>query len=456
MGLSVEYPITRPFGSRWFAPVTYTLAFLLLVVLVVVNTALAGYETVTVFSDSYNATHPLWFHKFLVTQKPEPGTLCDSKLFNVGDTFTTNYSIFQWQVEYIAVANVASSGFAYKGTPLDGCDVTSIYVDGDMTGWNMDVTGVMTCKPTDGSYEFTARSSYSISALAGNYHPILGVTGVANPRVATSTPRGDVRPLLINAAAQTAALDVADRIEARLTTQASTSPVRLSAALELPWCPQVSAGAACSTKPPTFTIQELDAVYSNTSLVQATNDDLDYRNPLVVDMYPPMANLIQIVYAGFRVDLGISSPNNILTQEGAWKSTLNTTFPATSTLPAVDSKLAHFLSKPSDFGIPSNSIPLSTSGSAEIRVVYPCKFQQRKKTGSAIIAVISATSAMFTAAWGVFIVVAATFAKRAPRSNECLHQCDCIDRSSPDSNRLSRPPMTSRPTSEQKSFVSSV
>jgi hypothetical protein len=98
--------------------------------------------------------------------------------------------------EVLALTGIA--GVAYKGTPMDGCDVTSVYVDADIRSWNVDVTGVMTCKPTDGSYEISARTSYSISALAGNYHPILGVTGTSNPKVASSTPRGDGRAVLIN------------------------------------------------------------------------------------------------------------------------------------------------------------------------------------------------------------------------------------------------------------------
>ncbi|KAH8813810.1 hypothetical protein DL96DRAFT_1505124 [Flagelloscypha sp. PMI_526] len=421
MGLEVHYPITRPFASRWFAIVTYSTAFILLVLLVVVNTALAGYETVTIFTDSYNATRPLWFHKFLVTQTPKPGTLCDAKLFNIGDTFSTNYSIFQWQVEYISRANAASSGFTYEGNPLDSCDVTAIYIDTDIRTWNMDINGVMTCKPTDGSYEITARSSYSISGLAGKYRPILGVTGVS--KSASSAPRGDNRAVFINTAIQVAANDVADIIALRLFLQAATSPVQLSMAIELPWCPQVSASASCATTPPHFTILETDAIYSNLTLVQSTEGQVS--DQLVADFYTPIANLVQIVYASFRVDLGIASPNNILIHNETWPSTLNATFPKTSVLPASESRLSSIFKATND-----SSFPLSTSGTAEIRVVYPCKFQQRKKLGSAIIAVISATSAMFTAAWSVFLIIAATFAKRDPKANECLHQCDDTSQSS--------------------------
>ncbi|KAH8813821.1 hypothetical protein DL96DRAFT_1757924 [Flagelloscypha sp. PMI_526] len=428
MAITVDYPLTRPFPSRWFAIVTYSMAFVLLTLFVVVNTALAGYETITVFADSFNATRPLWFHKFLMTQAPKPGTLCDAKLFNVGDTLSTNYSIFQWQLEYIHRANAGSSGIAYKGTPLDGCDVTFIYVDADIRSWNVDVTGVMTCKPPDGSYEITARSSYSISALSGNYHPIMGVTGTSNPRAASSTPRGDGRAVLINFMTQLAGLDLADRMQLRLRAQELTSPVRVSLAAQLPWCPQTMTGDTCSLIPPTFTILEADAVFSNTTLVQLGPADLDFSNPLINELYPPVANLIQILYASWRVDLGIASRNNLLTNENAWQSTINTTFAGTSTLQGATSELGHLFSTPGDFQLPNGStVPLSTSGTAEVRVVYPCKFQQPKKLASAVIAVISATAAMFSAAWGVFIIIASAIVKRDHKANECSHTCVCMD-----------------------------
>ncbi|KAH8813824.1 hypothetical protein DL96DRAFT_1685134 [Flagelloscypha sp. PMI_526] len=453
MALSVDYPITRPFAPRWFAIVTYSGAFILLVLLAVINSALAGYETVTVFTDSYNATHSLWFHKFLMSQAPKPGTLCDAKLFNVGDTFTTNYSIFQWQVEYIAHANVGSSGFAYRGTPLDGCDVTSVYIDGDLSSQGADVTGIITCKPSDGSFEFTAHTSYTISALAGNYHPILGVTGVSNPRIATSTPRGDSRALYINLMSQVASYDLGDRAMSRLKVQPLASPDRLSVAAQFPWCPQSMAGAACSTSIPTFTIQEADIVLPNNTLLSTY--DSDPTNAFVADFFPPLANLLQVIYASMRVDLGISSPNNILTQDKVWLSTINSTFPRTATLPESQSVLGQAFLTPGNFGVTSGSFPLSTSGAAEIRVVYPCKFQQPKKLASAIIAVISATSAMFSAAWSLFLVMAATVVKRDPKANECLYRCDCMEAASRKSNRLSFTPIASSQASERRSLISS-
>ncbi|KAH8813817.1 hypothetical protein DL96DRAFT_1716117 [Flagelloscypha sp. PMI_526] len=469
MGIKVNYPITRPFPSRLFAIVTYIVAFLLLVLLVVVNAALAGYETVTVFADSYNATRPLWFHKFLLTQAPKPGTLCDSKLFNVGDTLSTNYSIFQWQIEYIYHANAGSSSLAYKGTPLDGCDVTSIYLDADLHSWNVDVTSVMTCKPADGSYEISARTSYAISGLSGIYRPILGVTGASDPRNASSALRGDGRAALINLMTVLSGVDVLNRMASRLTIQNLSSPVRVSLAVDIPWCPQSMASNACSTTPPTFTIREADAVFVNISLVQLGTTDIDFSDPAINYFYQPVANLIQTVYASSRVDLGIASPNNILTTDGAWRSTINTTFAASSGLPSTESRLGHLFSTPGDFTLSNDStVPLSTSGTAEIRVVYPCKFQQRKKAANAVFAVISATAAMFTAVWGVFIVVASSIVKRDIKANECSHTCVCMDLafmrddrfSNPDlsfvrDDRFSRPFTLASPTSERTGLLNS-
>lgn len=93
-----------------------------------------------------------------------------------------------------------SSGLAYRGTSLEGCDITTIYVDGDIRTWTLEIVGVMTCKPADGSYEVAAKTAYTISALPGKHNPMLGVSqtggltaqlnGAKNPRPVRGDPRG--------------------------------------------------------------------------------------------------------------------------------------------------------------------------------------------------------------------------------------------------------------------------
>jgi hypothetical protein len=75
---------------------------------------------------------------------PEPGSLCDPHIFNLGDTFTTNYTFFGWTIDSVIKANAGGSAITYEGIPLTFCDVTSIYIDGDLRSWTADFTVIMT------------------------------------------------------------------------------------------------------------------------------------------------------------------------------------------------------------------------------------------------------------------------------------------------------------------------
>ena len=140
--------------------------------------ALTGYETVTVFSEDYNVTETLWFYRFMPFRRP-PGPICDAHLFKVGDLFTTNYSFFDWSIESISKPNAGKSGLFYTGTPLSSCDVSSIYVNGDLHTWEINFTVVIACK-TDDTFQITARTSFSISFLPGIYQRVRAMVRVDN------------------------------------------------------------------------------------------------------------------------------------------------------------------------------------------------------------------------------------------------------------------------------------
>ncbi len=119
---------------------------------------------------------------------PKPGSTCDPYIFNVGDAFTDNYSFFQWQVDSVIQPTAGDSSIAYKGTPLTSCDVSSVYIDGNLLLWNVDFTVIMTC--TDSSLNITAKTDFSMSQLPGRYSPLLGVVRYFNN--GTTDARGAV------------------------------------------------------------------------------------------------------------------------------------------------------------------------------------------------------------------------------------------------------------------------
>ena len=191
--MRLDYPITRSFSWRWFTPISLTGSFIVIAILIVVNgnhnlptpqfqsmihffstAALTGYETITVFQSDFinNATQTSWFDQLSPFYEPKP--LCESHVFNVGDPFTTNYSIFQWNVDSIIRPNAGQSGMLYSGDPLTFCDVITIYMDGNLLSWSMDFTIVSSCVDSN-QFNMSARTSFSVGFLPGRYSPLQGV-----------------------------------------------------------------------------------------------------------------------------------------------------------------------------------------------------------------------------------------------------------------------------------------
>jgi len=105
--------------------------------------------------------------------------LCDPHIFRVGDAFTTNYTYFEWNINSVVKANAGDSAISYKGIPLTFCDVTSVYITGELLLWNIDFTVIMTCEQAE-MFNMTAKTSFSMSFLPGRY---LGTVKLANNRL---------------------------------------------------------------------------------------------------------------------------------------------------------------------------------------------------------------------------------------------------------------------------------
>jgi len=124
-----------------------------------------------VFTEDYNVTNTLWFYKFIPKFGRPPAPICDAHLFKVGDPFTTNYTFFDWSIESIRKPNAGKSGLFYTGNSLASCDVSSIYVNGDLHTWKIDFTVLIACT-TDDTLRIVAKTFFSISFLSGIYQPI--------------------------------------------------------------------------------------------------------------------------------------------------------------------------------------------------------------------------------------------------------------------------------------------
>lgn len=174
-------------------------------------------------------------------------------------------------------------------------------------------------------------------------------------------------------------------------------------------CPaSLGISAPCAIKAPRFNITFAAVVYPNITLAQHTQSEpTSDENPQVIDAVTaaPLANLIQLVYASIRIDLGNPSPNNFILNPSSTNQTIAQSFPQTSTLPVAQSNLYQKLTSQS-------FQPVTIQDPANIRVVYLCRAQRQKSAGPLFIAVLVATLSMFSSGWAVFMFVAAYIAKR--------------------------------------------
>ncbi|KAJ3520107.1 hypothetical protein NMY22_g12892 [Coprinellus aureogranulatus] len=112
----IEYPLTKEFPSVIFTRAAYGAIFLSLIILTLVNVAIVGYETTVELSSNFNDTQSFWFHAF--SRRPKPGTLCDPRVLNIGDSLATNASIYEWKIIAITRPSAGKSSIAYHGTVL--------------------------------------------------------------------------------------------------------------------------------------------------------------------------------------------------------------------------------------------------------------------------------------------------------------------------------------------------
>ncbi|KAJ7205472.1 hypothetical protein GGX14DRAFT_500612 [Mycena pura] len=438
----LNYPVTRSFPGVIFSTAAFAGAGVILVFLFVINTALAGYETVTGFDSDFNVTQHLWYDAFLPSvAKTKPGTLCDARLLGLGDTITTNYTMFQYTISAIDTANAGDSGFSYQGWTLENCDITSLYVNGNAQTFIIDYTALITCKAdanqilSGNDFSISARTDWSESLLAGSSGSPLGAQkALRNRQAGTYNASKDARGSVLNSVMVASSTEFASRIFAMLELSNHTTPLIVSFEADFPWCPaSLGPDAPCATQVPPVNVTGLFLYLANGTLAQySAGDPTSTTGPPTDDTAGIIANTVQAVYAAVRLDLGNLAPNNFLVNTTMIPQAILQTFPQTyPPLPGIalanESFLYSLLVNDGFFSEQSNKeydipglLPLAAPGPAAIDGVYLCRFQRVKSPGSAFIAVLVATLSMFSSGWALFIVMAAAALKsRMPSANTC-------------------------------------
>ncbi|KAF8068835.1 hypothetical protein FPV67DRAFT_1489900 [Lyophyllum atratum] len=410
--VALEYPLSRDFSAgRWFTPLVLACAALSFGILTILNVALTGYETTTVFQSDYNATEPLWYDRWFPTFADKPGSLCEEHVFNTGDSFATDYEIFQWTIESISNSTAGKPGIIYKGTDLRDCDISSLYINGDLRTQTIDVTAVVSCR--DDNFGVNARTSVSISSLPGIHSPLLG--GLRAFKNGNLSNEGNSRAAIIDQVTVMASIDIGSRMETLYNATNQQSPVVVSVQADFAPCPaSLGPSASCANQPPPFNITLSTILFSNLTYFEHSMLVPDSpRNIPVIrqNTFNALSNLIQAFYAAVRIDLGNPSPNNFLLNPAAINTTLYPLFPATPDVFASPSNLYLALQHPKEFEV-QGTLPVQVDDLAHVQMVYLCRFQRPKAVGQAFIAVLVATLSMFSSGWAIFMFVATYFAKR--------------------------------------------
>ena len=174
--------------------------------------------------------------------------------------------------------------------------------------------------------------------------------------------------------------------------------------------------ASCAINPPQFSIFAAAAVYPNSTVrYYDSTIPLDPTwNPWVFDNDTELAfyNILQLVYAAVRIDLGNPSLNNFILYPAALNNTIYSTFPITPGNGEAYSNSSLYTTLNSPFPWLQQNLPLILPGPAVIQVVYACQFQQLKAPGALVISVLVATLSMFSTGWAVYMSLATIIAKR--------------------------------------------
>ncbi|KAG9034200.1 hypothetical protein FRB95_013720 [Tulasnella sp. JGI-2019a] len=138
----LSYSITRDVEWKW-DPFVYLVAAMAFIILIPINYALTGYETVTQSSPIYQPVQHHWQDVF--THK-SPDAPCDPYKLTVGESFITTPGIFTYHLANIFGSNATSSTIAYTGQTLEECDVTYMSTTADARSQSSTITAYVACK----------------------------------------------------------------------------------------------------------------------------------------------------------------------------------------------------------------------------------------------------------------------------------------------------------------------
>ncbi|KAJ3550661.1 hypothetical protein NMY22_g317 [Coprinellus aureogranulatus] len=369
--------------------------------------AVVGYEPTTVFSDNFNVTHSFWFHKFI--PRPQPGTSCEPRVLNVGDSLLTNASIYEWKIVAIARPSAEKSSFAYHGMTLDSCDVEGFDFKLGVephTRPIMEVTAYASCMDIGATVAIETHFTTSLPPrrLARYRHYSIQYTAA-----------GSLSEYLTNMA-RLAERDIMSRAQV-FVAKNRTDRFALSLDAKSEFCPVVVGTNSkeplpCAVEPPHIKCRDL------------------FGTPNLDAFVRPILNLLHFYLASLRIDFGNPSSNNLLTNPEVLNRTLSPDLedPYALLTPSAPSLLYAYMNEQSLLSRSGSESAFNASqipGPSILRKGYTCGSLKRKDAANLIVSVFVATSGMFTTGWAVFIFIAKCLHPKPEPEDQLVEECRC-------------------------------
>ncbi|KAG9029708.1 hypothetical protein FRB95_005004 [Tulasnella sp. JGI-2019a] len=423
-----NYAITR--DIRWrLEPYGYALAAIAIGILIPLNYALTGYETVTQPNVDYNYVPRHWYNRF--APLPKPGSRCDAWKFNTGDSFVTSPGIFTYQLTQVlgmGDGSGSSSSISYRGQTLDYCDVAYMSVTADTRFQTSSIVANIACTNEEQLFPVMFSTTFQSTNYDGASSTFDSkVNAIIGDLTTNNTLSGDVS-LLVMDAGNDLTSHVTNAFQA---TPNHTGPTLITAYTSVSdsdtffppwWCPPATSkiNTTCTTTLPLI----WDSTSDSLTLLDADGNDAGLPSNSSPSNYSlAINNAMQAMLAAVRIDLGNILPNNLLVNGSSEliAKTIASVLPVQGASVEADtsSQLYEALIDPNT----SVSADIEKGGSAQIALEYQCRVDQRKSSGSIFVAVIVATVTLFKSGWAVFLLLVTFLAKRA----EPAGMLRCVD-----------------------------
>ncbi|KAJ7020883.1 hypothetical protein C8F04DRAFT_1315732, partial [Mycena alexandri] len=372
-----SYSISKPFPQKYHY---FLLAFSTLstAAFATINIFLAGYDVITITSTHFNSAPvsdlPMWY-----TGSQTFG--CFSHQFQLGDQFRTNISAFSYRIVDMGSSESdqsgasglpAGAGLLYANQDLAACDVDHFEIMVSPGDRLITVTATIACPPP---LTFRALVTWSYSN-----HFMIGSRAVA------AFPINSLSRAITDGVRNIMGEAYRDIATGLYTTNGTTQPSQQIYKVIAQGVPNCDPSPPFQCVVPPFT--SYNAIGNiDLNILGASDIAADEGN---------LYNIVNVFYAGVRLDLGHWTADNLFTNTTSFKRLVRVTSSADPAFRAVATTQGMAYANSADPPPPDVPTP-----HAVVQIPYICNILQRKPIGSFAISVLSATLSMFLGTWGL-------------------------------------------------------